>query len=1536
SLRVVPLGPLPAPAGDDRPLAVTDPDQLAYVIYTSGSTGRPKGVMISHGAILNRLLWMQRTFPLAADDRLLQKTPYSFDASVWEIFVPLIAGARLLLAEPGGQRDNAYLLETVATRGVTVLQLVPSQLAVFLEQEGVHEGCAGLRRLFCGGETLPGEVVRRWYEGGGGDLCNLYGPTEVSIDATFYPCERDRREGIVPIGRPLANVRVYLVDRRGRPMPAGTPGELLVGGPGLARGYLNRPDLTAERFVPDPFGAEGERLYRTGDLARALPDGTLEYLGRIDQQVKIRGLRIELGEVEAALLLCPGVAEAAVAVRGDSSADRRLVAYVAPAPLDAEAVAARLREVLPEPMQPSDIVVLPALPRMPSGKLDRRGLPEPTSADRRRRGEFVAPRTPTERALAGIWAELLRLDQVGARDNFFESGGHSLLATQLASRIRESFHVEVKMRQLFEEPTLASLAARIAEQQGTAADLPPIVPVPRGEEVPVSFAQQRLWFLDQLEPGNPAYNLASAVRLHGDVSERELAWIFSELVQRHETLRTTFAAPEGTPVQVVAPEGSPDLQVMDLSRLPRLPEDEREARVLALALEEGRRPFDLQNGPLLRLRLLRLGEQDHVLLMTLHHIISDGWSTGVLLREIATLHAGRSLPELAVQYADFAYWQRAWLQGEALESQLSYWRTELAGAPALLELPLDRPRPAMQTFRGAARAIALPPHLSESVHALCRRADATPFMVLLAASAAVLGRHAGQEDVVLGTPIAGRNRREIEDLVGFFVNTLVMRTDLSGAPGFAGLLGRVRRTALDGYAHQDVPFERLVDELVPERSLAHSPLFQVLLVLQNAASTSSRGVSVPGLTLTPLAVDTRVAKFDLTLTFTEREDQGFEAVLEHNTDLFDASTVTRVWDRFTTFLEAAAADPERPVSALPLLRDAERHQALVEWNDTARPYVAGVTLHKLIARQAESSPDAVAASFEDESLTYGELERRAGRLARHLTALGVEPDGRVGVRMERSLEMIVALLGILKAGAAYVPLDPSYPEERLALLAASSGARVVLTAESWQEIGEGKDAARVAEGNLAYVIYTSGSTGTPKGVMVPHRGIVNRLLWMQEAYGLTPGDRVLQKTPFSFDVSVWEFFWPLLVGSRLVFARPEGHKDPFYLADVIAREEVTTLHFVPSMLQAFLEAPGVSELRSVRQVMASGEALPPELVRRFFAKVPGAALHNLYGPTEASVDVSFWPCEPDPAVVPIGRPIANLRLHVADRELRLQPVGVPGELLLGGVGLARGYLGRPDLTAASFVPDPLGSEAGGRLYRTGDLARVLPDGEVEYLGRIDFQVKIRGFRIELGEIEAVLASHPGVRECVVLAREDTPGVRLLVAYGTVDREALSNLDELRTFLAARLPEYMVPSVFVPLEALPLSPNGKVDRKALPAPAALGAGPERTAEYVAPEGPIAEALAAIWQEVLRVERVSARDNFFNLGGHSLLATRVTVAIFKQLDVRLPLREMFLHPTLEALAVRVEQEMLDKVSADQLDDLLDLLEGIDDEEALKSLI
>ncbi|WP_373994908.1 amino acid adenylation domain-containing protein, partial [Duganella sp. HH105] len=1205
--------------------------------------------------------------------------------------------------------------------------------------------------MLCGGEALPVGLMRDVL-GHVDAIWNLYGPTETTIWSTLRRVSA--LDGAPVIGKPIANTQVYILDAGLNPVPAGVAGELHIAGEGLARGYLHRGDLTADKFVPNPFGAAGSRMYKSGDLARYLQDGSIEYLGRIDNQVKLRGFRIELGEIESALAGLAAVRDALVLAREDVAGDKRLVAYLV-AHDDAElpdpaGLRAALLASLPEYMVPAHFMVLEQMPLTPNGKVDRKALPAPDMS--RSEEGYVAPRTAAEEIMAGIWAGVLRLDKVGVHDNFFALGGHSLLATQLVSQIRGAFEIELPLRAVFEAPTVAGLLSRMESAQ-RGLTVTALAPVERKEGMPLSFAQQRLWFLDQFEPGSAFYNIPAAVRLNGQLDVTALQGALNEIVRRHEALRTRFASVDGTPVQVIAPELQLALETTDLSDLPHA---ERDAKAQWLVQDEAQTAFDLATGPLIRARLLRLGESEHIVLLTMHHIVSDGWSIGVLVNEVAALYGAyvqqqpSPLPELPIQYADFAHWQRQWLSGDVLQQQLDYWQGHLAGVPALLTLPTDHPRPVYQTHRGATQPLALSATTTAALNALSRQKQSTLFMTLTAAFNVLLSRYAGQDDICIGTPIANRNRAETEGLIGFFVNTLVLRTQVDHGASFLQLLDQVRGNTLDAYAHQDVPFEQLVDVLKPERHTSHSPLFQVMLALQNAPMDA---LTLPGLTLQAMGGEGVQAKFDLTFTFTE-EGGRLIGSISYNTDLFEPSTMARMAAHFTRLVEAIVANPERRIRDLDMLDNAERHQLLVEWNNTADASLLDGTLHELFERQVLAAPQQVALVYEDEQLTYAELNARANRLARHLRTLGVGPDVLVGVCTERSLEMVVGLMGVLKAGGAYVPLDPSYPADRLAYMLEDAAPAVLLTQQRLLSVLPASeapvflldaDAASLdacdatnpsnltSARNLAYVIYTSGSTGRPKGAAIDHAGIVNRLRWMQQAYELTPQDRVLQKTPFSFDVSVWEFFWPLMEGARLVLAKPGGHQDVAYLSQLIAQQGITTAHFVPPMLEVFANAAPVEQGATLRQVMCSGQALPWELQQRFLGQWRHVALHNLYGPTEASVDVTYWRCdaESELSCVPIGHPIANTQIHILDAGLNPVPMGVAGELHIAGVGLARGYVKRADLTADKFVPNPFG-EAGSRMYKSGDLARYLEDGSIEYLGRIDHQVKLRGFRIELG------------------------------------------------------------------------------------------------------------------------------------------------------------------------------------------------------------
>jgi amino acid adenylation domain-containing protein len=1503
------------PESNPRPRGLSA-EHLVYVIYTSGSTGLPKGVMNVHRNVANRVLGIQTRWRLGAGESVLQNASLSFDVSAYELFWPLTVGARVVMTEPDGQKDPAYLLETIRTRRVETASVVPSLLRLLLEQPEL-ERSTELARVPCGGEALPAPLVERFHERlPQAKLYNRYGPTEAATAVTGAVGTAGEGRAVVPIGSPMPNARVYVLDGAGEPVPVGVLGELYIGGAGVGRGYLDRPDLTAERFVADGFGAEpGARLYRTGDLARWLPDGTLDFVGRRDFQVKVRGFRVELGEIETQLSQHPSVRDAVVLAREDAPGDRRLVAYyVAPAEVEAGELRSHLSERVPEYMVPAAYVRLDAMPLTPSGKLDRGELPAPEADAYVRRGS-EAPASEMEQALAEVWAGVLGVERVGRHDHFFELGGHSLLAVQAVSRVRQVLGVEVALGEVFEHPVLADFA-RVLEASGRV-ELPPIERIERGGPLALSFAQQRLWFLEQLGGMGSAYHIRRVLRLRGELDAGALMRALDRLVARHETLRTTFVLVDGEPRQRIAPAADSAFRLLrhDLSARP-----DADAELQRLIGEEAHAPFDLEHGPLIRGRLIRMAPAEHVLLLTMHHIVSDAWSMSVLVKEVNALYAAYRrgaedpLPEPAVQYADYAAWQRRWVEGEVLEAQAAWWQRTLAGAPEVLELPTDHVRPAQQDYAGDAVPVHLDEALTAGLKALSRRHGMTLFHTLLAGWATVLSRLSGQRDVVIGTPTANRGRQEIEGLIGFFINTLALRLDLGGTPTVGELLGRVKARSLEAQQNQDIPFEQVVERVQPARSRAHSPLFQVMFTWQNtpAGALSFAGTEVESIR----AATQETARFDLSLGLQEVDGRVAGGVT-YATSLFERETVERYAGYLRRVLEAMVADERAAVEELPILPETERALVVEEWNRTDVAYPRDACVHELFEQQVERTPDAVALVFGEESLSYAELNRRANRLAHELRARGVGPDVRVGLCVERSPEMVVGLLAILKAGGAYLPLDPAYPVDRLRYMLHDSRPAVLLTQAPLADLFAGSgvpvltlgDAAwseRSAENparaglrshHLAYVIYTSGSTGRPKGVMVPHTGVVNRLLWMQGAYGLEAHDAVLQKTPYSFDVSVWEFFWTLLSGARLVVAHPGAHQDPDALVEVMGRERISTVHFVPSMLQLFLEHPRVETCDALARVVCSGEALPGALAGRVHERLPGVELYNLYGPTEAAVDVTAWSCTPQAVEkgMRIGRPVANTRIYVLDEQGEAVPAGVLGELCIGGVQVARGYQGRPELTAERFVADPFSAEPGARLYRTGDLARWHADGTLEYVGRTDHQVKIRGFRIELGEIEARLAEHPEVREAAVLAREHAPGDRRLVAYyvapGELDAAAL------RAHLGERVPEYMVPAAYVRLQALPLTPSGKLDRAALPAPEA-DAYARRGSE--APGSEMEQALAEIWAAVLRSERVGRDDHFFELGGHSLLAVQMVSRVRQVLGVEVALGEVFEHPVLADFA------------------------------------
>ncbi|MFI8376818.1 non-ribosomal peptide synthetase [Pseudomonas helleri] len=1503
-------------------------DNLAYVIYTSGSTGQPKGVGNTHAALSERLQWMQATYALQADDVLMQKAPISFDVSVWECFWPLMTGCQLVLAAPGEHRDPQRIAQLVQQFGVTTLHFVPALLSLFVD-EPQSALCHSLRRVFSGGEALPAELRNRVLQHlPNAQLHNRYGPTETAINVTHWHCSVEDGERS-PIGRPLGNVLCRVLDSELNPLPAGVPGELCIGGIGLARGYLARPGLTAERFIADPLGAPGQRLYRTGDRVRWNAEGVLEYLGRLDQQVKLRGFRVEPQEIEACLLALPRVAQAAVVIR-DTAAGPQLIGYYTAqnCTLGEEAQSRELKAALtaqlPDYMVPAQLLRLDAMPLSPSGKLDRRALPEPQW----RVSEFVAPNTALEQQVAAIWRTVLGQTQIGLRDDFFALGGHSLLATQIVSRVRQACDVELALRTLFEASELGAFVEQVAQIQaaGQRNSQQPIGLVDRRQPVPLSYSQQRMWFLWKMEPNSPAYNVGGMARLKGllDVGRFEAA--LQALLLRHETLRTTFPSVDGVACQRVHAETGVGMAWLDLSNLD---EHTRQQRLQALADHEAHQPFDLEHGPLLRACMVKAGEREHYFVLTLHHIVTEGWAMDIFARELAELYEAflddrqSPLAPLAVQYLDYSVWQRQWLESGERQRQLDYWTVKLGNEHPLLELPADRPRPSVQSYKGELYRFDLSDDLAARVRAFNAEHGLTLFMTMTGTLAVLLHRYSGQNDLRIGAPVANRIRPESEGLIGAFLNTQVLRCELDGQMRVADVFEQVRNTVIEGQSHQDLPFDHLVDALQPPRSAAYNPLFQVMCNVQRWEFQQSRQLA--GLTVEFLPNDARATKFDLNLEVTDL-DHRLGCCLTYSTDLFDEPRIARMAEHWRNLLEALLGDPQQRLSELPLLGSDEQQRLLDGLAPSAAGHDLDLCIHRLFAEQAQAHPDAIALTFAGQHLSYGELDRRANQMAWMLRERGVGPQVRVGLALERSLDMVIGLLAILKAGGAYVPLDPEYPLERLHYMIEDSGIGVLLSHRAlFEALGElpagvvrscledERDAlAAYPTGEVpfislaqhqAYLIYTSGSTGQPKGVVVCHGEIAMHCRAVIERFGMRRDDCELHFYSINFDAATERLLVPLLCGARVVL-RAQGQWDAEQICQLIDEQQISILGFTPSygsQLAQWLASR--EQTLPVRMCITGGEALTGEHLQRIRAAFSPEVFFNAYGPTETVVMplASLAPAQLDEGVasVPIGQVIGARVAYILDAGLALVPQGAVGELYIGGAGLAQGYHQRAGLTAERFVADPFAAN-GGRLYRTGDLVRQRADGLVEYVGRIDHQVKIRGFRIELGEIENRLLDHPEVREAVVLAL-DMPGGKQLAAYlvcsaAQHDEQAQAALrDDLKRQLKTQLPDYMVPTHLLLLASMPLTANGKLDRRALPTPDIE----LNRQQYVAPSNALEQSLAQVWCDVLNLSQVGLDDNFFELGGDSILSIQV-VSRARQLGIHFSPRDLFQHQTVQALA------------------------------------
>jgi amino acid adenylation domain-containing protein len=1525
------------------PPSVSEPDDMCYVFFTSGSSGKPKAIAGRLKSIDHFIRWEIDTFAVRPGTIFSQITQPVFDAFLRDTFTPLCAGGTLRIPDSRETiLDADRLCSWIHGSHIEFIHSVPSLFRAMLSADLTNDLFPHLRYVLLSGEPLLPSDVKRWTElfGDRIPLINLYGPTETTMIKLFYQVKpEDSARQNIPVGRPLPDTQAFLLDETGKPAGQGALGEIYIRTPYRTLGYYGDPELTAKLFVRNPLADDdNDIVYRTGDFGRVLEDGNIEFVGRNDQQVKVRGIRVELEEIESAIYGTGLVREAAVASRHDRLGNLFLCAYVALSePVPVEEVRKAVLALLPEYLVPSAFVVLEALPHTASGKIDRNALPRLEAAHANVAAKHIAPRNEMEEEVSKIFSKVLGLEKIGVDEDFFLLGGQSLLATLVISRVRRSLKVDVPLRSLFEAPTVASLVEKIRSAVGGQAAEEAIQPLPRDATRPLSFAQQRLWFLEQFHPDSDVYNIVVPIRISGALEIDSLRRGLEEIVRRHEVLRSRFVMHQGEPLQQVMAAEPVPLPLFDISFLPAL---EQEAPLDHFLEKQVHRNFDLTQGPLFRVNLIRLGPQEHVLVLNMHHIVSDDWSLRVLMQELGQIYAAylrhepSPLPELPIQYADFSSWQRRWLRGEMLERQLAYWRKQLVALPTLLELPLDHPRPAVQSVHGSRISLQLTANVSDRLQTLSQSQEVTLFMTLLAAFQVLLLRYSGTEDLAVGTPIASRNRVEIEGLIGFFVNTLVLRADLRGNPTFTALLARVRETALGAYAHQDLPFEKLVEELKPERNLSHTPLFQVIFALQNASLSET---TFAGLRLTPLPIDTGAIKFDLMMTAEEVANQGTLLQLTYSTDLFEASTMQRMLGHFENLLGSIVNSPEQHLSEMEMLSGAERAQLLVEWNATTRDYGPSVCVHKLFEAQAERTPNALAVEYEQQQMSYAELNERANQLAHYLRGLGVGPEIRVALCVERGLEMVVALLGVLKSGGAYVPLDPEYPPERLRFIAEDAQVSVLLTQSQargrvpqvnariveldtgWEQIAGHSRAnppATAQPGNAAYVMYTSGSTGRPKGVVVIRRGLTNFVRAMNDIFSNSTPGHWIAVTSICFDISVLELLWTLAHGDHVILH--PGLKRARQGVDVNGKKQELassteeswnysgkSLQCTPSFMAGLIELWKTRPQRPVlKKLLLGGEALPPALARNL-AGISQDGIYNMYGPTETTVWSSVYRLHEAEDSISIGRPVINTQMYVLDETMALAPTGVTGELYIGGTGLARGYWRQPGLTAERFVPNPFSVEAGERLYRTGDLVKRQANGNLEYLRRIDHQIKVRGYRIEPGEIQAVLAQHAEVKEAAVIAREYNNDKRLVAYVVCPARTNVTSLG-LRQYLRDRLPDYMVPNVVVLLDRMPLTPNGKLDRQALPNPEEPAINAANSA--IDRGNDLEQTIAAVWQNLLRTSKMRLDDNFFDLGGHSLLVIQMKSALLQTLNRDIAVIDLFSYPSIRSLARYLDQDHL----------------------------
>ncbi|MBN2442195.1 MAG: amino acid adenylation domain-containing protein [Spirochaetales bacterium] len=1497
----------------------------AYIIYTSGSTGKPKGVRITHRNLVNFLESMATTPGINSEDVLLSVTTICFDISGLELYLPLIRGAKVVIAGSDETMDGTLLAREIERVDATIMQATPATWKLLKES-----GWAGKKniKILCGGEALLSNLAHYLIDNSK-SVWNMYGPTETTIWSSIYQMSKDAHS-VISIGKPIQNTVFFVLNEDKIPVPIGIPGELYIGGEGVSPGYWQRPELTREKFINIPYFSD--TLYRTGDLVRFLSDGNIEFLGRIDNQVKIRGYRIELGEIESVIVKNKGVKEGVVIVTNDGKGEKRLAAYVVlNEDGDINSLKTELHRELPEYMVPSIFMCLDQLPLTPNNKIDRKRLPaiDKIILDQK----IIHPRTEVEESLASIFKDVLNIDRIGITQNFFDSGGHSLSATQVITRINKTYSIKLPIRIIFEAPTIEGLSRQIEHRlrSGEHNDIPVMKPVSQKDRIPLSYSQQRLWFLYQFDKDDVSYNISTALKIKGTLDITSLKKAVNTIISRHEILRTSFYFENGESYQKIHDSLKNPIRYIDLESREM---SEREKELEKIGLAEAQFTFDLENGLLFRFCVVSLGKEEYIAFLTMHHIITDMWSLGVFMRELTALYriyheeTGSSLPPLPIQYADFSFWQREWLKGDYLDDHINYWK-QVLGNLSVFELPSDYSRPVVQTTGGKRYSFSLNIELVRELRKLSRNEDVTLFMLLYTAFSFLLSIYSSQKDVIIGSPIANRNHSGIENLLGMFVNTLVLRLNLEGDPSFHDLLQKAKEVTLGAYAHQDTPFEYLVDILSPTRDVSRNPIFQIMFVLQNVPLEITK---LPGLEMTPLEYDTGVSKFDLSLILSEN-DSGINGVVTYRTDLFKEETINRFASHYIAVLEQAIVKPDQKLSTFDLIGEGERNLLLHSFNNTKTDYPRGKTLVTIFEERCKQIPHNIALVSEDEKVTYDELNKRVNKLARHIREIGIARDHIVGVYLDRSVEMIIGILSILKAGGAYMPISIGYPNERINYMIENSQCNVILTKaklgdmlsdydiniviiddinmDSYSDINLEKTPA---PHDLAYVLYTSGSTGKPKGVMVEHYSVINHLNWMQQKYQLNETDILIQKTPFTFDVSVWELFLWFLIGSRLVLLENDGEKNPETLIQAIHRNNVTYIHFVPSMFSIFLDyieqRKREEEIISLKRIFLGGEILAPELLKKFNALIAAknnTKLSNFYGPTEATVDTTYFDCDGEIPYksVPIGKPINNVKLYILDDEKHLQPLGIPGELYIGGECLARGYVNRPDLTRERFVTNPF--DTSERMYRTGDLAKWLPDGNIEFLGRIDNQVKIRGFRIELGEIEGVIREYPSIKDVKVIVRVINNDSRLLAYYISIEDFEESSLID---FIKERLPDYMIPMGFKKIESFPLNPNGKLNTGALPD--IENVMNRSRLEYRAPVSETEKTIAEMWEEILSVEKIGILDNFFDIGGHSLLAMRLVAKIQAEFGVEVSLQDFFKEPFIKTLAEQIEILLISKVN------------------------